>query len=109
MSSFVVRTNVRDLVVSIENVERGVVDIFIHGMTYIPNTNLPIGSSDTPKFYLEHARKGVSANFNDIFNEVKRGVNYHYIRSEFSKEEFKTWLNERLSNQDILIDFNKSN
>lgn len=99
MSSFAVRTNVCDLIVTIESIERGVCDIFIHGMNHKPTD-----VSHEPNFYLEHARHNVRATFTDILEEVKRGVNYHFIWDSFNQKEFKEWLETRLFTQDILVD-----
>lgn len=107
MSSFVVRTNVNDLLVSVENVERGVVDIFIHGIGYIPGEN-EWGQPHVPYFYLKHARRGVCATFTKIMEEVQRGVNYHFVWDEFNKKEFESWLETRLFTQDILVDLGHS-
>lgn len=106
MSSFAVKTNVKDLIVSIENVKRGVVDIFIHGMTYIPGTNN--GLPSVPTFYLDHCRRGVRATWTDILAEVERGVNYHFIWDAFNRKEFESWLETRLFTQDILVDMGHS-
>lgn len=99
MSSFAIRTNVKDLIVTIESTERGPVlaDIFIHKVNYI--------STNEPTFSLEYAKRGVRATFTDILKEVEYGVNYHYILNETNKKEFMKWLKARISMQDILADF----
>lgn len=103
MSSFAIRTNVKDLLVTIESPTRGIADIFIHGITYIPEQD-PMKLPSSPTFYLEHAKRGVRATFIDILKEVERGVNYHFIWDEFNKKEFENWLEARLFMQDILVD-----
>lgn len=103
MSSFAVRTNVRDLIVTIESIERGVCDIFIYGMNYTPGRDEYYNLRE-PSFYLEHVRRNVRATFTDILEEVKRGVNYHFIWDNISQKEFKEWLETRLFTQDILVD-----
>lgn len=101
MSSFVVRTDVKDLTVCIENsIKTGEVDIFIYGMNYIPGRDEYYNLRE-PGFYLEHCRRGVHATLTDIFTEVERGVNYHFIWNDTNKKEFKEWLEARLNEKDI--------
>ena len=100
MNSFVVRTNVNELIVSIKNVKRDVVDIYIYGMNHefdINDNGLPV----IPTLYIEHAKRGVNATFNDIFAEVERGINYHFVFNDTAKKEFKEWLENRLNAKDI--------
>lgn len=92
MNSFVVRTYVNELIVSIENVRPGFVHIFIHRMNY---------QSEQPSFYLEHASRGIKANFEDILAEVKRMILYHFIWTHESEVEFKEWLENQLNSKHI--------
>lgn len=97
---FIARTNVGELIVSIEKVKAGVVDIFIYGMNYIPGRDEYYNLRE-PGFYLEHSARGVKASFDTILAAVKRGINYHFIWSDDGDDprsgtidEFKFWLTE---------------
>lgn len=107
MSMFIAHTNVKELIVSVERVYPGFVDIFIYNMTYTPDFPHD-GLPKIPSFKLEHVAREVKATFDNILTEVKRGINYHFIWSDDGDDprsgtidEFKYWLTEKKIEQEF--------
>ena len=96
MGMFIAKTDVNELIVVIENVSPGIVDISVHGKIYFPG-RIVNGFHAVPGFYLESAYHGMKADTFLVMEEVRKAINYHFNWDEENEKKFLEWLeNERI-------------
>ena len=74
-----------EFVISVESVDNKHVNIFINGITESKESKFPV-------FYKEHTKFNVKFDFDDIFNVIKYGIEYHHRWKNESKMEIREWI-----------------
>ena len=95
MKSIIAKTQENvEFVVTVDSVTDKFVNVHVNGIASVKNHY----GSALPGFYKEHAHFNLPADFDNIFETIKRGITYHFHWTKESQFEIREWIMNILEN-----------